>query len=182
MAKKKLLFHALTNHKLHHVRLLLDLAKQDQQDDFVRSALLESAVYQLVLSYRSFLGEMACFVNLDQFVLDALNSITAKELKLLLVEHNKVIAEFEEVLLLEDDKHSWLSELLFQHQQAFLNKLDPSPVHNEVDSTLVSSPKMIAIKGVSWPVVPSLSVEDIQAWRSALYSLVLKVREYLQEW
>ena len=181
-AKKQLSFHLLTNYKLHNARLLIDLV-ESQQDSFVRSALLDSALMQLLQAYRCFLGEIAQFAKVDQLIFPDLDSITAKELKLLLLERHQVVPELEEVYLLESRYDSWLYLLFSAYRRSYIDKLEHKVVvASDSDPRPLGSLEGIALQNIVDDFCSYVSIDQLRSWRRALSSLVMKMRECLQEW
>jgi hypothetical protein len=181
-SKKQLSFHALTNYKLHNARLLIDLV-EGQQDAFVRSALLDSALMQLLQAYRCFLGEIAQFAKVDQLIFPDLDSITAKELKLLLLERHQVVPELEEIYLLESRCDSWLYLLFSAYRRSYADKLEHrAVVLNDPDQRSSVSLEGIALQNIADDFCSYVNIDQLKSWRRALSSLVMKMRECLQEW
>lgn len=183
VAKKQLSFHSLTNYKLHNARLLIDLV-ESQQDSFVRSALLDSALMQLLQAYRCFLGEIAQFAKVDQLIFPDLDSITAKELKLLLLERHQVVPELEEIYLLESRYDSWLYLLFSAYRRSYADKLEHRAVivSGEPDQRPLVSLEGIALQNIADDFCSYVNIDQLRSWRRALSSLVMKMRECLQEW
>ena len=181
-AKKQLSFHSLTNYKLHNARLLIDLV-EGQQDAFVRGALLDSALMQLLQAYRCFLGEIAQFAKVEQLIFPDIDSITAKELKLLLLERHQVVPELEEISLLESRSDSWLYLLFSAYRRSYADKLEHrAVVFNEPYQRFSVSLEGIALQNIADDFCSYVNIDQLRSWRRALSSLVMKMRECLQEW
>ena len=161
---------SLVNQKLFFARLLLEqIDKLDDRFGHIEMAICQSAVYQLECGYRHHLREVAA--TYQSRSADAI--ITVEQLVAELESIDKHPAEAQEMLNLEQQKGTWLNQLL-SVWRSFANHPEPEAREDN------ASP--IPLMQVSQQSkLPALDVTGVQAWLDAMHEMVDRHRELMVE-
>jgi len=147
-----------TNQKLYQASLLLDELERGHGPAAMRTALEESALYQMYDAWVSYLNELAGLAGYRQ---------TVDSLEAMLNDVPLVTGEMTELRILREDSYSWLV--------AFLNTV-ASQAHPPQPAQASD-----AISGLSLIAVADTAGADVRGWWQSLSDLIDSQRQNRQE-